>query len=268
MKNGIVEVCMDKKISLSDIKSDLASDIKDKDAAIKRVDKLREKLYSLQEALYAEHKRSLLIIIQAMDTGGKDGTIESVFSGVNPAGVQVTNFKGPSSIELSHDFLWRVHQAVPSKGLIGVWNRSHYEDVLIVRVHNLIDKKTCTQRYEDINSFEKMLTNNGVVLLKFFLHISKDEQKLRLQSRLDDPSKYWKFDPADIEERALWDKYQSAYENAINACSTKWAPWHIIPADRKWHRNVVMAEKIVETLEQMNPSYPKVDFDPTEIKIS
>lgn len=267
MSKEIVKVDPDKGISLSAIKTDIPDEGKDKDSAKKLIEKMHEKLHTLQECLYAEHKQSLLIIIQAMDTGGKDGAVEAIFRGVNPAGVQVTSFKAPSADELSHDFLWRVHKAVPQKGIIGIWNRSHYEDVLIVRVHGIIDKKTCTQRYEDINAFEKILSNNGVKILKFFLHISKDEQKRRLEARLANPSKYWKFNPGDLAERELWDKYQKAYENAINACSTKLAPWHIIPADYKWHRNIVIAQKIIETLEQMKSSFPEVDFDPAKIDI-
>jgi PPK2 family polyphosphate:nucleotide phosphotransferase len=265
MSKEIVRVDPDKKISLDTIQTRVANI--DKDDARKIMSKMLEKLHTLQECLYAEHKQSLLVIVQAMDTGGKDGAIQAIFTGINPAGVQVTNFKAPSPEELSHDFLWRVHKTVPQKGLIGVWNRSHYEDVLIVRVHDIIDKKTCAQRYEDINAFEKTLSNNGVRILKFFLHISKDEQKRRLQARLDDPGKYWKFNTGDLAERELWDKYQTAYENAINACSTKWAPWYIVPADYKWHRNIVIAQKIIETLEQMKPSFPEANFDPSTVVI-
>jgi PPK2 family polyphosphate:nucleotide phosphotransferase len=267
MSKGIVKVEPGKKISLSTINTDIPNKAKDKVSARKQMEKMDEELLALQECLYAEHKQSLLVIFQAMDTGGKDGAIQVIFAGANPEGVKVTSFKAPSSDELSHDFLWRVHNAVPPKGLIGVWNRSHYEDVLIVRVHESIDKKTCEKRYEDINAFEKILSNNGVKILKFFLHISKDEQKRRLQSRLDNPSKHWKFDPADLAERELWDKYQQAYENAINACSTKWAPWYIVPSDYKWHRNIVITQKIIETLEQMKPSFPKIDFDPSKVVI-
>jgi PPK2 family polyphosphate:nucleotide phosphotransferase len=267
MSKDIIKVDPKKGISLSAIKTDIPGKAKDKASAKKQLEKMVEKLHALQESLYAEHKQSLLVIVQAMDTGGKDGTIQAVFTGVDPAGVQVTSFKAPSAEELSHDFLWRVHKAVPQKGLIGVWNRSHYEDVLIVRVHDIIDKKTCEQRYEDINAFEMLLSNNRVKILKFFLHISKDEQKRRLQSRLNDPGKYWKFSTGDLAERELWDKYQHTYESAINACSTKWAPWYIVPADFKWHRNIVIAQKVIETLEEMKPSFPEVDFDPSKIVV-
>jgi PPK2 family polyphosphate:nucleotide phosphotransferase len=267
MRKGMVKVDPNKEISLKAIKTDIPDEDKDKDSAKKLMEKMRAKMHLLQEGLYAEGKQSLLVIIQAMDTGGKDGAIEAIFTGINPAGVQVTSFKAPSTEELSHDFLWRIHKAVPHKGLIGVWNRSHYEDVLIVRVHDIIDKKVCAERYKDINAFEKILSNNGVKILKFFLHISKDEQKSRLQARLDDPSKTWKFNPGDLAERELWDKYQQAYENAINACTTKWAPWYVVPSDFKWHRNIVIAQKIINTLEQMKSSFPKVDFDPSEIVI-
>jgi PPK2 family polyphosphate:nucleotide phosphotransferase len=267
MKSSLVKVRPGTKIRLRDIDPDNTGGYASKDETLQCLDKLRERLSTLQEALYAEDQRSLLIVLQAMDTGGKDGALKSIMTGINPAGVQVTSFKAPSSEELSHDFLWRVHKAVPDKGIIGVWNRSHYEDVLIVRVHKLVEKKVWQARYEDINNFEAMLARNGVTLLKFFLHISKDEQKERLQARLDNPEKNWKFNPGDLKERALWDDYQDAFEDALNKCSTEHAPWTVVPANKKWARNIALAEAVVEALETMKPQYPKANFDPKSIVI-
>lgn len=234
---------------------------------IKAVEQLRTRLAQLQQALYAEHKRSLLIAVQAMDTGGKDGAIKVMCSGLDPNGVQLTNFKYPSAEEWNHDFLWRIHQAAPRKGSIGIWNRSHYEDVLVPRVHHQITEEVWRARCEDINNFERLLTRNGVRILKFFLHISKEEQKVRLEARLKDPDKLWKFNEGDLKERALWADYESAYEAVINACSTDYAPWHIVPADRKWVRNVVMLQIVVNALEEMKPEYPAPQFDPASIVI-
>jgi PPK2 family polyphosphate:nucleotide phosphotransferase len=267
MKTSLIRVEPDSKIRLRDIDTSAKSGFESKEESLPPLEKMRDALAQWQEKLYAERKQSLLIIFQAMDTGGKDGAVKSVLTGVNPAGVQVTSFKAPSSEELDHDFLWRLHRRTPAKGLIGVWNRSHYEDVLITRVHKMIDRKTCVSRYDDINDFEEMLTSNGVTLLKFYLMISKDEQKERLQARLDDPTKHWKFNPGDLEERKLWDEYQKAYEDAINATSTRHAPWHIVPSDRKWARNIAIAQAVVETLERMNPKFPEPDFDPKTIVV-
>ena len=223
---------------------------------------LRQRLCELQELLYAEHKHSILLVFQAMDTGGKDGLIENLLTGINPAGVQVANFKAPSTEELNHDFLWRIHAHTPKRGHIGVFNRSHYEDVLITRVHGMIDDKTAKQRFEDINNFEQLLTRNGTRILKFFLHISKEEQAQRLQDRLDDSAKNWKFDPNDLKERAYWDDYQKVYEDALRHCSTDEAPWFVVPANRKWVRDLAIAEIVVAVLEEMNPQPPKATFDP------
>ncbi len=228
---------------------------------------MRARLADLQTALFAEHKRSLLVVVQAMDTGGKDGAIKKLCSGLDPNGVHLTNFKYPSAEEWDHDFLWRVHQGAPAKGVIGIWNRSHYEDVLVPRVHKQISAEVWRERCEDINAFERLLARNGVTWLKFFLHISKDEQKERLEARLQDPNKLWKFNPGDLKERALWEKYQDAYEAVLNECSTSIAPWHIIPADRKWARNLMILETVVATLERMNPQYPVADFDPKKIVV-
>jgi len=217
----------------------------------------RERLAALQEVLYAEGKHAVLIVLQAMDAGGKDGTIRSIMSGVNPQGVWVTSFKAPTPIELAHDFLWRVHHAVPPRGMIGIFNRSHYEDVLIARVKNLVPKKVWQTRYEQINNFEQLLVDNGVTILKFYLHISKEEQKERLQARLDKSNKRWKFNPADLKERARWDDYMQAFEDVFEKCSTKAAPWYIVPANNKWYRNMVISETIVKTLESLDMKYPE-----------
>ena len=193
-----------------------------------------KRLRELQEVLWAEGKHSLLIILQAMDAGGKDGTIKHVMRGVNPQGCQVTSFKVPTEEELDHDFLWRIHKATPRRGYIGIFNRSHYEDVLVVRVHNLVPEEVWQQRYEQINQFEKMLADTGTTILKFFLHISKEEQKERFEARLRDPRKNWKFSHKDVDERAYWDDYMRAFEDALSRCSAPWAPWYIIPANHKW----------------------------------
>ena len=218
--------------------------------------KLDARLDALQELLYAEHKHKVLIVLQAMDTAGKDGTIRHVFRGVNPQGVQVANFKAPTSLELDHDFLWRVHRETPGRGEIVIFNRSHYEDVLVVRVHDLIPKPVWRRRYQEINDFEEMLANEGTTILKFYLNIDLDEQKKRLQGRLDDPKKHWKFNVGDLGERKLWPEYMKAYEDAISETSTPWAPWYIIPANAKWYRDQVIAQVMIQTLEGLKMSYP------------
>jgi PPK2 family polyphosphate:nucleotide phosphotransferase len=218
---------------------------------------LHLKLERLQDVLYAEHKRSLLIILQAMDAGGKDGTIKHVMSGVNPQGCDVMAFKQPTAKELDHDFLWRVHQAVPGKGMIGIFNRSHYEDVLIVRVHDLVPKEVWSKRYDQINAFEEMLAESGVSILKFFLHISKEEQRRRFDERKKDPTKNWKSSAADEAERRYWDDYQAAYQDALEKTSKKHAPWFVVPANTKWFRNLAISQTIVETLDDLNLQYPR-----------
>jgi PPK2 family polyphosphate:nucleotide phosphotransferase len=218
-----------------------------------------EKLSALHDLLYAEHKRALLIILQGMDAAGKDGTIKHVMSGVNPQGCSVTSFKQPNVAELDHDFLWRIHAAVPGKGNIGIFNRSQYEDVLIARVHNLVPADVWKQRYGEINNFEKILTRNNVHILKFFLHMSSDEQRKRFDARQADPRKNWKASAADFKERKYWNQYQEAYQDAIAKCSTTEAPWYVIPSDHKWFRNFAVAEVIVETLESFKMQYPKAD---------
>jgi PPK2 family polyphosphate:nucleotide phosphotransferase len=227
--------------------------------------KNRQELDRLQELLYAEHKHKVLIVLQAMDTAGKDGTISHVFEGMNPQGVKVASFKAPTPLELDHDYLWRVHQQAPANGEVVIFNRSYYEDVLVVRVHNLIDTDLCKRRYSDINHFEKMLTDEGTIILKFFLHISSDEQKRRLQDRLDDPAKHWKFSTADLAERKLWPAYMNAYEDAISATSTSWAPWYVVPANKKWFRNLVVSSTIMETLEGLKMKYPESTLDLSKI---
>ena len=216
-----------------------------------------EQLAALHDLLYAEHNRALLIVLQGMDASGKDGTIKHVMSGVNPQGCSVISFKEPSHLELDHDFLWRIHAAVPRKGDIGIFNRSHYEDVLIARVHNLVPKAVWSARYRQINQFEELLAENGVHVLKFCLHMSGEEQSKRFEQRLSDPRKNWKSSPADQRERKYWDDYQAAYEDAIAQCSTKHAPWYVIPADHKWFRNHAVAEVIVRTLESFKMQYPR-----------
>ncbi|GAA4365660.1 polyphosphate kinase 2 family protein [Hymenobacter saemangeumensis] len=246
---------------LAAIAPDSIAPFSTKEAAQARLLALKARLSELQELLYAEHRRSLLLVFQAMDTGGKDGAIEKLLTGVNPAGVHVAAFKAPSTNELNHDFLWRIHPHAPGRGHIAVFNRSHYEDVLITRVHGLIDDTTCYQRYTDINAFERLLTHSGTRILKFFLHISKEEQAQRLRARLADPAKHWKFDPNDLKERKLWPAYQQAYEDALRHCSPPESPWFVVPADNKWARDLAIAEIVVAALEEMNPQPPGVSFD-------
>lgn len=231
----------------------------------KPLKKLHKRMLELQELLYAEGQRAVLIILQGMDTCGKDGTIRKVMSGINVQGCEVVSFKAPTADELSRDYLWRVHKAVPQKGKIGIFNRSHYEDVLVVRVHNLVPESIWKKRYRQINDFERMLVDNGTVILKFFLNISKEEQKERLQSRIENPSKHWKVNESDFHERTYWDDYMHAYEIVLQECSTDWAPWYIIPADKKWYRNLVITERIVETLEGLDMKYPKPNTDVSKL---
>ena len=234
---------------------------RDDDATQKNIERLTE----LQHLLYADHKHALLIILQALDAGGKDGTIRHVMSGVNPQGCEVTSFKAPSSEELAHDFLWRIHKAVPRLGNIGIFNRSQYEDVLVVRVHKLVPKAVWSERYRQINEFEHSLVENNITILKFFLHISKDEQKKRFEERLEDPKKNWKLSLPDFEERKRWDDYIKAYEAVLRKCSTEWAPWYVIPANDKWFRNFAISEIIVRTLEKMDLKYPPPSIDLSKV---
>ena len=233
----------------------------------KQLIQLNEELETLQELFYAEGKHKLLIVLQAMDTGGKDGTIRHVFEGVNPQGVKVASFKVPTEEELAHDYLWRVHKHTPGKGEIVIFNRSHYEDVLVVRVHNIVPKDIWSRRYEHIRAFENLLAEEGTTILKFYLHIDKDEQKDRLQARLDEPNKNWKFSRGDLEERKLWDKYREAFEDALEKTSTETAPWYVIPANRKWYRNLVISSIIIEKLKSLNMAFPESEEDLSGIVI-
>lgn len=228
---------------------------------------LNKRLEALQELLYAENKHRLLIVLQAMDSGGKDGTIRQVFDGVNPQGVKVKSYKRPTEQELSHDYLWRIHKHTPGKGEIMIFNRSHYEDVVTVRVNKLVQKRAWKKRYGHIKSFEKLLSDEGTTIIKFFLHISRDEQKMRFQSRLEEKEKNWKFKLGDLETRKKWDDYMEAYSEAIEKTSTKYAPWYIIPANRKWYRNLVITSIIIEKLEQLNMQYPESTEDLRNIVI-
>ena len=239
----------------------------DRDAAEKEFKTLRKEFILLQQRLYAEGKQKLLIVFQAMDAGGKDGTIRNTFKGVNPQGVRVHSFKVPSKEELAHDFLWRIHKAVPGKGMIGVFNRSHYEDVLVVRVHDIVPESVWRPRYTKINQFEKLLSDSGTRILKFYLHISKDEQKERFQSRLDEPEKHWKFSLGDLEKRKFWPNYMAAYEEMLTECSTDYAPWHVIPANQKWYRNLAIMRTIVYTVREMNPQFPEAEDNLDQVVI-
>jgi PPK2 family polyphosphate:nucleotide phosphotransferase len=222
---------------------------------------LNEQLAELQERLWAENRRSLLVVLQALDAGGKDGAIRKVFSGVNPQGCRVTSFKAPSEEELAHDFLWRIHKATPRKGEIGIFNRSHYEDVLIVRVHDLVPKAVWSKRYAMINAFEANLAASGTTIVKFFLHISKEEQADRFRKRIENPEKNWKFRSEDLAEREHWDDYQKAFEDALTKTSTDVAPWYVIPADKKWYRDWALLSVLVATLRSMDPQYPEPEED-------
>jgi PPK2 family polyphosphate:nucleotide phosphotransferase len=238
-----------------DSTGDLEGDV-DKEAAKATTKLERRRIRELQERLYAEHEQSLLVVFQAIDTGGKDSTTRRVFKGVNPQGIRVWSFKAPSEEELDHDFLWRIHQHTPAKGMINVFNRSHFEDVLIARVKELVPEDVWRDRYELIKNFEHLLAENGTRILKFFLNISKDEQRQRLKDRLDEPDKHWKFNSGDLAERKLWDDYQEAFEAVIRQTSTERAPWYAVPANHKWYRDLVVARAIRQTLEEMDPQFP------------
>jgi len=232
------------------------SDALKKDEAVAETEGLTEKIDELQQALFAEGRRALLVVLQGRDTSGKDGVIRKVFGPLNPQGVTITSFKAPTSVELAHDYLWRVHQAVPPRGAIGVFNRSHYEDVLVVRVHALVPEAEWRPRFDQIVQFERHLAENGVTILKFFLHISREEQRERLLARLDDPGKYWKFSAGDLDERDRWDEYTPAYQEALARTSTPTAPWYVVPADKKYLRDLLVAQVVAEALQRMAPKYP------------
>lgn len=268
MKISKFKVLPGKKVKLSNYQTDYSGDIESKKDAEKLLRANIKKMTELQDKLYAHDKYGLLIILQAMDAAGKDSTIKHVMSGVNPQGTQVFSFKQPSAEELDHGYLWRIAKAVPERGRIGIFNRSHYEDVLVVRVHDLIKHHKIPQKFTDdiwrkrfnqINNFEKYLYENGIITIKFFLHISKDEQKKRFLRRLDTPSKNWKFSAADLNERAYWDDYEKCYEEAISATSTDYAPWYITPADKKWFTRLVVSNVIIDSLQGLNLKYPELD---------
>ncbi len=258
-----------KKFALKDFATDADGGLRKDDRTDELLAQGVQLISDLQERLYADDQWSLLLIFQAMDAAGKDGTIKHVMSGINPAGCQVTSFKQPSSLELDHDFLWRSNVALPQRGRIGIFNRSYYEETLVVRVHPpvlkaekippaLIGKDLWQDRFEDINAFERHLVRNGTVILKFFLHLSKGEQKKRFLARLDEPTKNWKFSAADLKERKLWDDYQTAYEETIAATATPHAPWYIVPADHKWYTRLVVAGAVVQVLDELDLKFPKV----------
>jgi PPK2 family polyphosphate:nucleotide phosphotransferase len=230
-------------------------------------DELRDELQGLQKVLYAQSKHRVLIVLQAMDTGGKDGCVKHVFSRVDPQGIHVKAFKKPSEEELAHDFLWRVHPHVPGNGQIVIFNRSHYEDILAVRVKKLFGDEVWKRRYRHVIEFERMLAEEGTTIIKMFLHISKDEQKRRLDSRLANPAKHWKFNPDDLSDRARWSDFQKAYEDLIEKTSTEQAPWFIIPGDRKWYRNLLVARIMVDTLRGLKMDFPKPGWDPASVTI-
>ncbi|MGD9891922.1 MAG: polyphosphate kinase 2 family protein [Dehalococcoidia bacterium] len=254
------------EVSLAQFPTADTSGFEDKDQATAVMSADIERLRDLQELFYADGRFAVLLVLQGMDTSGKDGTVKHLSSGISLVGAEMTNFKAPSERELAHDFLWRVHQHAPERGRIGIFNRSHYEDVLVVRVHNLVPRDVWESRYEQINAFERILTLNHTIVIKCFLHISNDEQKERLLARLDNPAKHWKFNPGDLKERSYWDAYQQAYEAALSRCNTADAPWYIIPADKKWHRNYAVTRILVETLERLDLRPPTPDFDPQAMR--
>ncbi|MDA0832268.1 MAG: polyphosphate kinase 2 family protein [Planctomycetota bacterium] len=261
LKSSTHRVNPGETISLNDFPTQMAKLVKHRDAIETEFLELRRKLINLQYRLYAEGKRKLLVVFQAMDCGGKDGTIRHVFQGVNSQGVEVTSFKAPNSEELAHDFLWRIHRAVPRAGMIGLFNRSHYEDVVAVRVMKLVPESVWRPRFEMINHFEELLTESGTTIIKIFLLISKDQQRKRLQARIDNPEKRWKFELDDLKKRKDWDEYVKAYSEAISHCNRKQAPWYVIPADRRWYRNAAITKIVVETLEKMDLHYPEAKID-------
>jgi PPK2 family polyphosphate:nucleotide phosphotransferase len=248
-------------LSLSDEAAAPPAGLPKGDELEERLAKVTKKLGELQQMFYADGHHALLIILQGRDASGKDSVTSAVFDACNPQGVRVNSFKAPTATELAHDYLWRIHNVVPEKRMIGIFNRSHYEDVLVVRVHNLVPKEIWSRRYDQINAFERMLSESGVTILKFFLHISRDEQKKQLIERINDPTKNWKFNAGDLDERKLWTEYNSAYRDALKRCSTKWAPWYLVPADKNKARNYLVAKRIVAALEDLRLEYPKPKTD-------
>jgi PPK2 family polyphosphate:nucleotide phosphotransferase len=267
VKNQPICLPPGRKFRLRDFDPADTGRFKNKTKAQKELAENTAALDDLGYRLYAENRRSLLLVLQGMDTAGKDGVIRHVMQGFNPQSCQVTSFKQPGVAELAHDFLWRIHLAVPKAGFVGIFNRSHYEDVLVVRVHNLVPKSEWETRYDRINLFEKMLTDGGVTIVKVFLHVSREMQRRRLQARLDDPQKRWKFSRADLQERRYWDDYQRAYEAALTRCNTSYAPWHIVPSDQKWYRNMVVSRILRKTLKKMAPQFPPAEKGLEGLKI-
>ena len=266
-KSQPVTVKAGRKIRLKDFNPGHTGDFKDRVAAEAQLPGMLKKLSELSEKLYADNRYGLLIVLQGMDTAGKDGTVRKVMDGCSPLGTRVVPFKAPTEEELEHDFLWRIHREAPRRGEVVIFNRSHYEDVLVVRVANLAPKKVWKKRYEMINDFESLLTRNRTIVLKFFLHISRDEQKRRLQERLQDPAKNWKFQPGDLKVRTQWDDYQAAYEDALSKCNTEEAPWHRIPANNKWYRNWLIADILIRELKKLDLQFPKSPYDLTKVRV-
>jgi PPK2 family polyphosphate:nucleotide phosphotransferase len=255
-----------KHVRLEAIDPNDTGKLPDEDSARAKLARDVERLAQLQDVLYGEHRRAVLIVLQGMDTAGKDGTIKHVMSSVNPSGCEVAPFKVPTEEEADHDFLWRAHRWAPRRGHITIFNRSHYEDVLVPRVHRTVPKKVIEKRYEQINAFERILVENDTLVLKFFLHISKAEQRSRLQARLDDPTKHWKFSAGDLKERTYWACYQKAYEVLLSQCSTKHAPWYVIPANTKWYRNLVVANILVKAIAALGCEYPPPTLSPAQLR--
>ena len=254
------------RINLDEIDADFKPKGMDRDEAEDRFRDLTDELRDLQHVMYAEDRRSLLVVLQGRDAAGKDGTIRHVFGPMNPQGTRVTSFKVPSKEELAHDFLWRCHKAVPKRGTVGIFNRSHYEDVLVVRVHDLVPQEVWSKRYDHINAFERLLADKGTTILKFYLHIDRDEQLERFKKRIDNPKKNWKISDADYTERPHWDAYTEAFEDALSKCSTDVAPWFVIPANRKWARNLVIGDIVAETMRDLNMKFPEPEVDMDEIR--
>jgi PPK2 family polyphosphate:nucleotide phosphotransferase len=254
------------KVDLKKVDAEFHGNYKNEEATIDEINENAQRLSELQALMYAENKHSLLIVLQAMDGGGKDGTIAHVMGAMNPQGCNVVSFKVPTAEELSHDYLWRIHKVTPAKGRVTVFNRSHYEDVLVVRVHSLVPKEVWSKRYNEINNFERGLANSGTTIVKFFLHIDKEEQLRRFRDRLDEPDKQWKISDSDYTEREYWDDYQQAYMDAISKCNFNYAPWYIVPANHKWFRNLIVSQILVETMESWKMKYPAPSVDLTEIK--
>ncbi len=270
--NGALERYLVKpgaKVDLAKIDSDERTlfQIGGKDESTKAFDKLQDELQELQKVLYAQNKHRILLVLQAMDTGGKDGCVKHVFSRIDPQGIHVRSFKKPTEEELARDFLWRVHQKVPRSGEMVIFNRSHYEDVIAVKVKKLFPDKVWKQRYQHIVDFERMLAEEGTTIVKIYLHISKDEQKRRIISRLDNPDKHWKFHPDDLKDRALWNDFMKTYEDLLSKTSTAHAPWYVVPANRKWYRNLCVARIMVDTMKRLNMKLPTVDWDPKKIVV-